>query len=53
MTSDSRWMLSGLLRLFERFIVDVDLETREGRIDALVPEAIATVDEELWPILKA
>jgi DNA invertase Pin-like site-specific DNA recombinase len=44
---------AALLRLFERFVVYVDVETGQGRIEAIVRhDAIRTVDEQLRPILR-
>ena len=44
---------AALLRLFERFIIHVDRDTRQGRIETVVrPEAIQTVEgEEMRPVL--
>jgi hypothetical protein len=44
---------AALLRLFDRFVVHLDPETHSGRIEAVIrPEHVATVDEQLRPILR-
>jgi hypothetical protein len=44
---------AALLRLFERFVVHVDVEARAGRIEAVVrPEAQNAEGEEMRPILR-